>query len=587
MDVSTDTDGTLRFGSFELDVRSRELRTGAARVRLQEQPFEILRMMLERPGAVVTRDELRQRLWPDGTFVDFEHSLNAAVKRLRAALGDDADNPRFVETLPRRGYRFIAALAPEPGEVAGDAVPRVAVLPFSNLSDEGSQEYFTDGLTEEMIAQLGQQSRGRIGVIARWSSMVFKGSTQGSREIGQALRAQYLLEGSVRREGDRVRITARLVEASSETHLWAETYERHLTDCLSVQADVAARIAQSLALELVPDQPIRVQGMSTSASAYQEYLKGRYHWNKPEDEPNLTCVSALDQSFAFFTEALRIDPRFAPAHAMIARVHIARAEYYLEPPRGALEAARAAAKRALELEPGLAEGYLALGDVRRMLEWDWRGAESAYMQAIALNPSQENAHRRYGAMLVAVSRWPEAVREAERAQELDPLCLVVATSAAWVCYLTGDYDAAMEHCRRTIDMDPKHLMAHRMLAAASLQAGRAPHALEVLEAAHVAAPREPVAAAWLAHARAVTGNRTGAMDLLATLQRLDRRVYLPPYHLALVHVGLGDADRAFAALEQATVDADPALGCVAVDPRFEPVRSDPRYARLIDLLGLG
>jgi TolB-like protein/DNA-binding winged helix-turn-helix (wHTH) protein/lipoprotein NlpI len=587
MDVLTDTDGTLRFGSFELDVRSRELRTGAARVRLQEQPFEILCMMLERPGAVVTRDQLRQRLWPDGTFVDFEHSLNAAVKRLRAALGDDADNPRFVETLPRRGYRFIAALAPEPGDGPGDGVPRVAVLPFSNLSDEGSQEYFTDGLTEEMIAQLGQQSRGRIGVIARWSSMVFKGSSQGSREIGQALRAQYLLEGSVRREGDRVRITARLVEASSETHLWAETYERHLTDCLSVQADVAARIAQSLALELVPGQPLGVQGASTSASAYQEYLKGRYLWNNPDDEGDRTRESALDRSLASFTEALRIDPRFAPAHAMVARVHIARAEYYLEPPRAALEAARSSAKRALELEPGLAEGFLALGDVRRMLEWDWRGAESAYTQSIALNPSQENAHRRYGAMLVAVSRWPEAVREAERAQELDPLCLVVATSAAWVRYLTGDYEAAMEHCRRTIDMDPRHLMAHRMLAAASLQAGRAPHALEVLAAAHAAAPRDPVAAAWLAHARAVTGDRTGAMDLLAALRRLDRKQYLPPYHLALVHVGLGDADRAFAALEQATVDADPALGCVAVDPRFEPVRSDPRYARLVDLLGLG
>lgn len=316
-------------------------------------------------------------------------------------------------------------------------------------------------------------------------------------------------------------------------------------------------------------------------------MKGRYLWNKPEDEADLTCGSALDQSLASFTEALRIDPQFAPAYAMVARVHIARAEYYLEQPRGALEAARTAAKRALELEPGLAEGYLALGDVRRMLEWDWRGAETAYTQAITLNPSQENAHRGYAAMLVAVSRWAEAVREAERAQELDPLCLVVATSAAWVRYLTGDYDAAMEHCRRTIDMDPKRLMAHRMLAAASLQAGRAPHALEVLEAAHAAATREPVTTAWLAHAKAVTGDRAGATDLLATLRRLDRRRYLPPYHLALVHVGLGDADRAFAALEQATVDADPALGCVAVDPRFEPVRSDPRYARLIDLLGLG
>ena len=245
-------------------MRSRELRTSAGTVRLQEQPFEILRMMLERPGSVVTRDELRRRLWPDGTFVDFEHSLNAAVKRLRAALGDDADNPRFVETLPRRGYRFIAPLDAETAESKGEGVPRVAVLPFSNLSEEGSQEYFTDGLTEEMIAQLGQRCRGRLGVIARWSSMVFKGSTRRSREIGQALRAHYLLEGSVRREGDRVRVTASLIDTASETHLWSETYERHLTDCLQVQADIAARIAESLTLELVADEPPRGRSAATS-----------------------------------------------------------------------------------------------------------------------------------------------------------------------------------------------------------------------------------------------------------------------------------------------------------------------------------
>src|SRR5687768_5599485 len=270
----------LRFGNFELDVRSRELRGSGACVRLQEQPLEILRLMLERPGAVVTRDELRRRLWPEGTFVDFEHSLNAAVKRLRAALGDDADHPRFVETLPRRGYRFIGAMEAGGADKVGEGVPRVAVLPFSNLSEEGSQEYFTDGLTEEMIAQLGQRCRGRLGVIARWSSMVFKGSTQRSREIGQALRAQYLLEGSVRREGDRVRVTASLVETASETHLWSETYERHLTDCLQVQSDIAARIAESLTLELVTENAApRSRSAATSASAYQEYLKGRYHWN--------------------------------------------------------------------------------------------------------------------------------------------------------------------------------------------------------------------------------------------------------------------------------------------------------------------
>jgi DNA-binding winged helix-turn-helix (wHTH) protein len=216
MDVSAGTESPLRFGSFVLDVRSRELRTGDRSVRLQEQPFEILCMMLARPGHVVTREELRRRLWPDGTFVDFEHSLNAAVKRLRAALGDDADNPRFVETLPRRGYRFIAPLdqrgEPEGGAVArptaqGAAVappmPRLAVLPFLNLTEDAGQEYFTDGLTEEMIAQLGQMGRGRIGVIARWSSAMFKDTRLRASDVGQALRADYLLEGSVRREGDR------------------------------------------------------------------------------------------------------------------------------------------------------------------------------------------------------------------------------------------------------------------------------------------------------------------------------------------------------------------------------------------------
>lgn len=321
-----------RFGPFELDVRSRELRTGTACIRLQEQPFEILRLMLERPGEVVTRDDLRQRLWPDGTFVDFEHSLNAAIKRLRAALGDEADNPKFVQTLPRRGYRFIGALdgaATEPA--AGLPRVRLAVLPFSNLSEEA--EYFTDGLTDEMISQLGQRCRGRIG------------------------------------------------------------YERHLTDCLSVQADVAARIAESLAVE---------------------------------------------QALASFTESLRLDPQFAPAHAGIARLHTARALHYRERPKGVLEVARVSAARAMELDPTLAEAHLALADIRRMLEWDWRGAEAEYLQAITLNPSQENSHRGYGAMLIVLGRPQEALREIERAVEMDPLCLVVSTSAAWVNYLAGD-----------------------------------------------------------------------------------------------------------------------------------------------------
>lgn len=591
MEGSARTESPLRFGSFELDVRSRELRTGARSVRLQEQPFEILRMMLERPGHVVTRQELRRRLWPDGTFVDFEHSLNAAVKRLRAALGDDADNPRFVETLPRRGYRFIGAMdvgGMETAEPAPAAAPRVrlAVLPFSNMSEESGQEYFTDGLTEEMIAQLGQLCRGRVGVIARWSSMMFKETQLRAREVGQALKVDYLLEGCVRREGDRVRITARLVEAAAETHLWAETYERHLTDCLSVQADVAARIAQSLAVELAPyDTPAPSLGGDASA-AYQEYLKGRYHWNKPDDYRSNGCFVALDQALSSFAQAVKLDAAFAPAHAMIARVHVARGEYYFEQPRHSLELARTSAKRAMELEPGFAEAHLALGDVRRMLEWDWRGAELAYAQAIALNPSQENHHRRYSILLASLARRAEAVREAERACELDPLCLVVGSSGALVQYLVGDYDAAIERCRRTAELDPQYLPAQRLMAAAYLQAGRTREAVEGLAAVHAAAPQDPITIAWLAHAKAVTGDRTGALDRLAHWRKLERTRYLSHYHFALAQVGLGETGEAFAALETAMVEGDPALTYMAVEPRFEPLRSDPRYLRLIDLLGL-
>ena len=268
MKPSADTPRAVRFATFELDVRSRELREGARRIRLQDQPFEVLRAMLERPGEVVTRDELRRRLWPDGTFVDFEHGLNAAVKRLRAALADVADHPRFVETLPRRGYRFIAKLdvAAERTDTAASMNGRpqltLVVLPFANLSGDPAHEYFSDGLTEELTAQVGPWCRGQISVIARWSSIAFKGTSQRAREIGEALQASHLLEGTVRCDSDRVRITARLIEAANETHLWSELYDLDLSErcgltsdrlSLSMQSDVASRIAGAVAFELVPN----------------------------------------------------------------------------------------------------------------------------------------------------------------------------------------------------------------------------------------------------------------------------------------------------------------------------------------------
>jgi len=575
-----DAQRLLRFESFELDVRSRELRKGKQRIRLQEQPFEILRLMLERPGDVVTREELARHLWPKGTFVDFEHSLNAAVKRLRAALGDDADNPRFVETLPCRGYRFIASL--RDGEtvamlpVMADFNARLAVLPFANLSGDPGQEYFSDGLTEEMILQLGRLCRGRIAVISRSSSTVFKGSGRRAREIGEILQADYLLEGSARREGDRVRITAQLVETRSEAHLWSDAYERSLTDCLSVQAEVAARIARSLAVELLPEQPVQP---SHDAAAYQTYLKGRYYWNLPGDR-------GFPQAIEYFKQACDSDPNFAAAHADLARAHTARAEYYNLVPRTALEMARPIADRALELDPHLAHAHLAVANIRAMLDWDWEAAEAGFRQAMALNPSSDGGHRWCGILLAGLGRLSEAVREVQRARELDPLCLVTGTSDAWTRYIAGDYETAIDLCRYVMDMQRHFTPAWRVLGVSLIQMGRVAEGVAELEAAAAIASTDPVLLAWLAHAKAIRGDCGVARTILTALDHLRSERFVPAYHLALAHVGLGDADEAFRQLDVACEERDPALINLNRDPRFDPIRQDARFSVLVNRVRL-
>jgi TolB-like protein/Tfp pilus assembly protein PilF len=578
----------LRFASFELDVRSRELRRGTDVVRLQEQPFEILRAMLEHPGEVVTREELARRLWPDGTFVDFEHSLNAAVKRLRAALGDDADRPRFVETLPRRGYRFIAPMTPASRRETTGEVVRLAVLPFTNLSADARQEYFSDGLTDEMIAQLGRLGRGRLAVLAYWSSMVFKRTTQRAREIGETLQVDYVLEGSVRRDGDRVRIIARLVETASETPLWSETFDMRLADCLlSAQVDVAAQIARALQMELVPgddDQP----GGSHDAAAYQAYLKGRYHWNQVSVNraTGLLDEEGLAQAVAHLEDALRLDPGFAGAAAALARARIARIDYCSTRARAAFDAAEDAARRAIEIAPQLADAYIAMGDIRRMRDFDWRGAEAEYAQAIALNPSSEAAHRLYGLLLAALGRRREALHEAKRAHALDPLCLVASTSTAWVHYLAHDHRTAVEQCAMTLKLEPAFLPARRLMAAALQGLQRPDDAIAELEKALAQAPNDPVTLAWLVHARGAAGDASGAAAAAARVRAYGGPRSLSLYHLAIAELGDGHHAAALIALERAVDERDPAVANIATEPRFAPLHGNQCFTRLVDRLGL-
>ena len=561
----------LRFGSFELDLRSRELRKGDTLIRLQEQPFEILRVMLERPGDVVTRDELRQRLWPQGTFVDFEHSLNAAVKRLRAVLGDDADHPTFVETLPRRGYRFIAPMA-APVEPVQTESPRLAVLPFTNLSDDAEQDYFADGLTEELISQLGRLCRGRVNVIARRSSMAFKGTFQRARDIAHTLNVRYLLEGSVRRDGTRVRITVRLVEGSVETELWSDTHDRTVEDWLSVQADVAAHVARSLMVELAPDQPKSSSPPQTRA--YDLYLKARYLWFQPGD-------GGLEEAIRVTNEALLIAPDYAAAHAFHSRLMIGAAEYYRRVPSDALRLARESAQRAVALEPTNAEARISLADLSRLVDFDWRAAKFGYRDVLSSNPSTEVAHRGYAFLLTVQGRHGDAMRAADLSREIDPLCLLTSVTAAWTRYMAADYETAITLCRQTLEMEPTYVGAIRVMALAYLQVGEAQLAITHLERAVAVVGRDPQLVATLAHACGSTGRHAEARALASELCGRDQSRYVSPYHVALAYVGVGDMDAAFAALDRAYEERDPHLAYVMIEPRFESLRSDPRYPLLV------
>jgi TolB-like protein/tetratricopeptide (TPR) repeat protein len=573
----------FRFGRFEIDSRTRELRKDGVRLRLQDQPFALLALMLEHPGELLTRDELRDRLWPDGTFVDFEHGLNAAIKRLRAVLGDHAERPRFVETLPRRGYRFIAKVERVNGHggfelsPARDTRQRLAVLPFTTLGEASVPESFAGGLTEELVTQLGRICSDRLGIIARSSSMRVQRADRTAREIGSALRAQFLLEGTVRREANRARITAQLIDAQGETQLWAESYDRPLSDSLLVQSDVSTQIVRAVAVALLPDRAPMPSTGTRNLDAHQAYLKGRYYWHRPGEEGLRECL-------AFYQQALTLDPQFAAAHGALARATVAAAEYYVHDPRTAYEAAERAAARALSIDPSQSEAYTALAEVRRGRDWDWDGADEAFRRALTMNPSNEGARRLYGVFLASRGQMSQAATMTDIACELDPLCLVSNTGAAWVRFVTGDYSDVIDRCRHTIDMAVDFPAPHRLLAAAYVQLGDPQTAVRHLESA-TSTHWELPTLACLAHALAASGDRPRALAILDSLEQKSRERYVSRFHTALAWAGLGELDRAFARLSCACDERDPAVMLLGTDPRFESLRQDPRYAAIAERLG--
>ena len=575
------TASVVRFGDVEVDLRLREVRRGAAAVRLQEQCFQLLALMLDRPGDVVSRDDIRQRLWPDGTSVDFEHSVNAAIKRLRAVLGDDATRPRFVETLPRVGYRFIGQLESatardaEPAPAA-HVKPRLVVLPFVNLTGLPAHEAFSDGFTEELIAQLGARFADRVGVLARTSAMLYKDVRRGAADIGESLRVDFLVEGSIRVAGDRVRITAQLIETRGETHLWAQSYEGLLSDGLAVQTDVASQMAHALTREIVP--PPEPAASSQIPSAYEAYLTGRFHWHRPG-------MVGLRTAIAYYDQAIAQDPRFGRAHSSRARAFVSLAEYYAMEPLEALRTARPAAERALEIDDTDCDAWVVMAETRRALDWDPQGAHAALQRALTLNPSNEAAHRYYAWFLGVRRPDAKALAAADRAFSLDPLCIAMQTAAADVRYLAGDYEGSLTRSRHVLAMEPDYERAMRSAAAALIQTGRGEEAIGVFEPTPERA-LSPASLAVKGCGLAAAGHDDRARQVLRRLQKPAPGAVVSPYHLAALHAALGDADAAFERLERAYEGRDPWVDALVVDPRFAALRSDPRFSSLRERLRL-
>ncbi len=618
----------LRFGVFEVDLRAGELRKQGVRIKLQEQPFQVLTVLLQRPGEVVTREELRNHNWSPDTFVDFDNSLNTAINKLREALGDSADNPRFIETLPRRGYRFIGPVSRIEGgtgikevnavaktksgsrmlrwwivgvlalavlaaafiglnvlrvrdRVLGGSprlqIQSVAVLPLTNLSGDPAQEYFSDGMTDALITDLAQM--GSAKVISRTSTMRFKKTDKSLSEIARELNVDGIIEGTVQRSGDRVRITAQLIQGSSDKHIWAGAYERDLRDVLALQDELARAIVNEIKVKLTPLGQVRLATRHVvNAQAYEAYLRG-LALSKNHGEQNTRI------SIEYFNRAIQIDSQWAEPYAQLARSYhwigsSGHTEFYSK--------SKAAALQAISIDDSLAEAHSALAFVLHNYDWNWSDAEREYKRALSLNPNYSEAHHGYALLLTAAGRSTEAIAEIRRAQELDPAFTTLQVNVGVVYSCLGQYDQAIEQLQSTAELNPKNSYARDELGMAYLRKGMYPDAVANLEKVVSISEDDPDKLLYvgsLAYAYAAAGRKKEALKLLRELERqqANGKTVAGGWDAGLypIYFALGQKDQAFAWLEQAYKNRSDSLLYLRCWPEFERLRADPQFADLV------
>jgi TolB-like protein/DNA-binding winged helix-turn-helix (wHTH) protein/Tfp pilus assembly protein PilF len=631
------TGDVVHFGTFRVDFRTGELRREGVQIRLQDKPLQLLAALVERPGQLVTRDVLRQRLWGDQTFVDFERSLNIATAKLRAALGDSADSPRFVETLPRRGYRFIAPvtvdtshLVAEPGtkpapfavsesgqESAGHGplrrparrltlllgalsaaaavavlvvinlvdkratsdAPRVqslAVLPLEDLSGDPGHEYLAEGVTDALITELGKINT--IRVISRTSVLPYKGVKKSLPDIGRELRVDAVIEGSVVRSGDRIRITAQLVHAASDRHLWAQAFERDVHDVLALYADVSEAIAKQIHAK-IDRSATGVRTQAVDPEAWELYTRGRYFWAR-------VSADNLKKARDYFQQAIDTQADFAVAYAGLADAYLLLAVNRVLSPVEAVPKARAAALRALELDESLAEAHTSLAGIACTFDADWSAAERGYRRAFETNPNYAVAHQWWGTTLAGLGRHAEAAAEIRRALEIDPVSLRAGNAAGTILYLARRYPEAIEQYRKTLELDPNYAPSLIGLGRVYTVLGQKMQALHELERAVEVSNRTSTSLAGLGYTYGVFGSRDQALTILAELRERSMAAYVSPEDYALVYLGLRQDERVLGELERASQQRLSALYTLKTAPEYDPLRTNPRFADLLRQVNL-
>jgi TolB-like protein/DNA-binding winged helix-turn-helix (wHTH) protein/Tfp pilus assembly protein PilF len=606
------------FGPFRLDGRA--LFCDGRRVALTPKVVEILLALVEADGRIVSKDELIQRVWPD-TFVE-ETSLTSNISVLRKTLSVEGGGRSYVETVPKRGYRFVAPVAliddavlrefpPPPGSShhwrqwaflltlaavltvaflfvwkrsrAGSSTPlktvMVAVLPVQNLSGDPGRDYITDGLTEEIIAQVSRYNPKRLGVIARTSSMTYKGASKTVRQIGSELGVDFVLESSLRAVGDRVRISAQLVRVADQTDVWSSDYDRALRDLVSLQDEVAQAIALHVQVELAAASRAHLAAARPlNPGAYLAYLEGRYYWNKRSPE-------ALERAIVHLQQAIQLDPNYALAHAGLADAYASQCLIADVVPGEVFPKAKAAALRALELDGELAEGHTSLAYVKFWYDWDWAGAEAEFQRALELNPSYATAHQWYAEYLRLMGRQEEAIVENRKALELDPLSLIINMESGLPFYAERRFDEAIPYFRKTLEMDPNFGLAHCVLGWAYEGKSQYPEAVAELETALRLDDSAPVLSG-LAHAYASAGRPADAKRVLHQLQERAKKHYVSPFFLATVYVALNENERALDSFDAAYAHHDWVLLWVNVGHALDPLRSQPRFVDLLQRLKL-